>query len=349
MPTGGTGIAAQPPFSFPIVDSSGSINVARDGRVLFVVNDGDNTISSFRVRRSGLQLVDHVSSGGILPVSLTSTDHLLYVVNEESSNIYGFRYQPNGELSPLSGQGAGQALSHAFPNTVAAQIGFTPDERQLVVTERGLPEHTGVIDTFRVNAHGLAGPAQAHTGVGYVDPNPFGFAFDNAGHLLVSNPGWVNAPGDGPPPFCCIFDPTQFNGTTASYNLSSSGTLTLTSDVPSQGRGACWVVLSKNGRYAFVTNTLSDTIPDLFTGIGGVTRYAVARDGTLSYLGQVDTSPGAPGDEAVSPDGRFLYVLVPLDSPVAPHASHIDVYRFGAAEPRVATTDSPIPTFSGSG
>jgi hypothetical protein len=77
----------------------------------------------------------------------------------------------------------------------------------------------------------------------------------------------------------------------------------------------------------------------------------VASDGTLSYLGQVDTSPGAPGDEAVSPDGRFLYVLVPLDSPLAPHASHIDVYRIGAGGSltRVASTDSPIPTLSGLG
>jgi len=348
--TGGTGIAAQPPFSFPIVDSSGSINVARDGHVLFVVNDGDNTISSFLVTGSGLKLVDHVSSGGILPVSLTSTDRLLYVVNEESSNIYGFRYLPSGQLTPLPGQAAGgRALSSAFPNTVAAQISFTPDGHQLVVTERGLPKPSGVIDTFQVGSDGLAGPAQGHTGVGSVDPNPFGFAFDNAGHLLVSNAGFIVAPGDGPPPIPQVFDPLEFNGTSSSYNLSSSGTLTHTSDVPSNGRAACWLVVSKDGKYAFVTNTLSDTVADIFTGKGGVTRYAVASDGTLSYLGQVDTSPGNPGDEAVSPDGKFLYVLTP--TVFGPDTSHIDVYRIGAGGSltRVASPDSLPATISGLG
>jgi 6-phosphogluconolactonase (cycloisomerase 2 family) len=272
------------------------------------------------------------------------------VVNEKSANIYGFRYLPSGQLSPLPGQApGGRALSSPFPNTVAAQIGFTPDGRQLVVTERGLPKQSGVIDTFQVNADGLAGPAQAHTGVGYVDPNPFGFAFDNAGHLLVTSPGYVAAPGDGPPPIPQVFDPTQFNGTTASYNLSSSGTLTLTSNVPSRGRGACWVVVSKDGKYAFVTNTLSDTIPNIFTGKGGVTRYAVASDGTLSYLGQVDTSPGAPGDMAVSPDGQFLYVLTP--TVLGPDTSHIDVYRIGAGGSLtlVASPDSLRHSVSGLG
>jgi hypothetical protein len=46
--TGGRGIAATPPFGFPTVDGSGSVNLTADGRLLFVVNAGDNTVSSFR-------------------------------------------------------------------------------------------------------------------------------------------------------------------------------------------------------------------------------------------------------------------------------------------------------------
>src|SRR5438067_2186884 len=45
--TGGIGIASEPPFGFPIIDTSGSINLTPDGRLLFVVNAGDNTVSSF--------------------------------------------------------------------------------------------------------------------------------------------------------------------------------------------------------------------------------------------------------------------------------------------------------------
>jgi 6-phosphogluconolactonase (cycloisomerase 2 family) len=297
--------------------------------VVFVVNTGDNTISSFRATGHGLQLVDRVSSGGILPVSLTSHGHVLYVANEKSSNIYGFRFEPNGKLRPLAGQAAGgQPLSSLFPNTVTAQIGFSPDGRQLIVTERGLPKHTGVIDTFNVGPNGLAGPAHPNTGVGFVEPNPFGFDFDPAGHLLVSNAGFVLAPGDGPPPIPQVGDPTEFIGSTTSYNVSKSGAIIRTSNVLTGGRAACWLVVSKDGKYAFVTNTLSDTVANIFSGKGGVTTYAVASNGTLTYLGQVDTSPGNPGDEAVSQDGKYLYVLVPtVFGPDG--SSHIETYRIG--------------------
>ena len=53
-----------------------------------MVNAGDNTVSSFRVTASGLKLADRVSSGGVLPISLTSSGHLLYVLNELSGNIF---------------------------------------------------------------------------------------------------------------------------------------------------------------------------------------------------------------------------------------------------------------------
>lgn len=327
VPTGGIG-GATPPFSFPIVDSQGSINVASGGHLVFVVNAGDNTISSFRVTPSGLELAARVSSGGTLPVSLTSHGNVLYVANEISSNIYGFRFSSSGDLQPLAGQAAGgQPLSVAFPGTVTAQISFSPNGRQLVVTERGLPNPTGVIDTFNISGNGLAGPAQPNTGVGLVQPNPFGFDFDAAGHLLVSNAGLVLAPGNGPPPIPQVFDPNQFVGSATSYNVSSSGTIASTGDVLSGGRAACWLVVSKDGRYAFVTNTLSDTVPNIFSGIGGVTRYAVAPNGTMTYLGQVDTSPGNPGDEAISQDGKYLYVLVPTT--FGPDNSHIETYRIG--------------------
>jgi 6-phosphogluconolactonase (cycloisomerase 2 family) len=291
--------------------------------VVFVVNAGDNTISSLRVTPSGLELADRVSSGGNVPISLTSHGNVLYVANVESSNIYGFRISPSGDMQPLGGQ----PLSSAFPNTVTAQIGFTPSGRQLVVTERGLPNTTGVIDTFNISGNGLAGPAQPNTGVGLVQPNPFGFDFDAAGHLLVSNAGLVLAPGNGPPPIPQVFDPNQFVGSATSYNVSSSGAIASTGDVLSGGRAACWLVVSKDGRYAFVTNTLSDTVLNIFSGIGGVTRYAVAPNGTMTYLGQVDTSPGNPGDEAISQDGKYLFVLVPTT--FGPDDSHIETYRIG--------------------
>jgi hypothetical protein len=56
VPTGSPGLAAQPPFTFSIVDSSNSMALAGD--LLFVVNDGDNTITSLRATGNGLKRVD---------------------------------------------------------------------------------------------------------------------------------------------------------------------------------------------------------------------------------------------------------------------------------------------------
>src|SRR4051812_34130782 len=47
LSTHGKGTAEQPPLGLPIVDSQGSVNIEPDGDLVFVVNSGDNTISSF--------------------------------------------------------------------------------------------------------------------------------------------------------------------------------------------------------------------------------------------------------------------------------------------------------------
>ncbi|HET6871339.1 MAG TPA: beta-propeller fold lactonase family protein [Solirubrobacteraceae bacterium] len=354
VPTGGTGIAAQPPFTFPIVDSSGSMALAKNGRLLFVVNDGDNTITSFRTTDGGLRRVDRVSSGGVLPVSLTVHGNLLYVVNEESSNISGYYFSDDGRLFSIPG--SQQLLSPGFPSGtappnaggVAAQIGFSPDGHQLIVTLRGVPSTVGAIDTFAVNPNGSLTLEQADR-TASVDPNPFGFAFTPSGTLLVSNVGQVNgtfAYPAGSVPIPQILDPAQFTGSASSYSLSSTGALApVTTEVLSGGRGACWLVLSKDGKFAFVTNTLS-TAPILGppngigTGAGGLTTYRVGSDGSLTRLSQTDLGPGSPTDEAVSADGKFLYVSDP-NVPPPPATSHIDVFAINGNGSLTPITQGP--------
>jgi 6-phosphogluconolactonase (cycloisomerase 2 family) len=336
--TGGNGSAkaGQPPFGFPIVDSSGSTNLTPDGKVLFVVNSGDNSISSFRTTSAGPVLVSHVSSGGTLPISVTSSGNLVYVVNEESANIKGWTFDSSGHLTPIAG--STQSLSVPFnpgssPTGVAAAIGFSPNGRQLVVTIRGLPAPNGTIDVFSVDWHGAAGPAVGHQSP---TPNPFGFSFAGQNNLLVSDAGFVATPSGtatdpgGSPPL--PQDPSQFFGSAASFKLSPSGGLTFKGDFPDGGRAACWLVVSKDGRYAFASNTLASPAGSpagIGSGKGAISTFAISPHGRLTLLGQTDASPGGfPGDEAVSSDGKFLYVLNPAII-FAPKPSHIDVYRIG--------------------
>ena len=314
--TGGVGAASTPPFGFPIVDSQGSIELTKNGRLLFAVNAGDDTISSFRVRRhGGLTLVDREESGGDLPVSLDSRGHLLYVVNSLSGNISGFRFKPNGQMTPLAG--STESLSTAGPGGVPAQIGFARRPfGVLTVTLRG----TQTIDTFKLGKNGTPGPAIANAST---DMNPFGFEYRRGGQLIMSNAGEAGDP----------MDPTKFLGRASSYKLARSGALTPIDSISVDGqRATCWVVITSNQRYAFMTNTLSQS----------VSRFRISRDGHLTLLGHVATGPGFASDEALSRGSRYLYVLLPS---IMGGMSHIDIYRVGpgGSLTHLGATPSDLP------
>jgi 6-phosphogluconolactonase len=350
VPTGGKGLAAQPPFGFPITDSQGALNLTDGGRLLFAVNAGDNTISAFQVTGHGLRLVNRVASGGTEPISLTSSGDVLYVLNENSGNIAGFRFSWWGGLWPIPG--SSQPLSTPGPSAISAQIGFSPDGRLLTVSERcysggcaGQPK--GVLDTFVVDRFGRAGAAHQHPSN---DDGPFGFAYASPSKLIVSNTGAIQHGTNPPDPG----DPTLFIGTTSSYSVDRFGNLAPNGGpVAAGGRGSCWVVLTGDGRYAFVTNSLSTFPPG--NGVGGVSRYAVSHNGTLTLLGQTDVSgdpvtPGTafPTDEVLSSDSRYLYVVSPTLAmgPANNATSHIDVYRVGSggALTHIQTTPATLAT-----
>ena len=64
---------------------------------------------------------------------------------------------------------------------------------------------------------------------------------------------------------------------------------------------ACWVVVTPDGRHAYVTNT----------GSGTISRYAVQRrTGQITLAQGIAATAGAgPIDAAIGADGRRLFVL----------------------------------------
>jgi 6-phosphogluconolactonase (cycloisomerase 2 family) len=326
--TGGKGIASQPPFGFPIVDSSGSINLTANGKLLFVVNAGSNNVTSFRVTSSGLHKVSVASTHGKLPISLASSGNLLYVVNEISKNIYGWTFTSNGVLHPISGSNRNlTAVTPAGKKDkvgVAAGIGFTSDGKVVAVTQRGLPRHYGEINTFVVGKNGAVGPAQAFATKGV--ENPFGFSAWSK-YLLVSNAGFVATPSGAMPNPA---DFTQFTGTVATYKVSDTGKVKFVSNASSGGRAACWLIVTKNGKTAITTNTLSSGTPPTggpTSGTGSVASMSIAPNGKLTLLKQANASPGFPGDPALSHDDKYIYVDDP--SIIVPGGGHIEAYKLG--------------------
>jgi 6-phosphogluconolactonase len=254
----------------------GSIATSGDGRFLFAVDAGSNEISSFRVDGDELQLIDRVASGGMQPVSLTVRRDLLFVLNEGSSSISGFRVGRNGKLrairnsmAPLSGSGVGPA-----------QISFDGSGRVLVVTEKA----TNNIDTYAV-ANGIPTGPTVHASSGMT---PFGFAFARKSETMVVSEAFGGAAGAG---------------AASSYSLAPPAGLTpISVSVPDQNTAPCWVVITRNGALAFTSNTASATI----------SAYAIDAQGnlTLTTPDGISAHTGmGPTDLALGPGDRFLFVL----------------------------------------
>ncbi len=156
--------------------TQGEVILAGGGNWLLAVNAGSNDISAFRLRDDGrLTLTDREGAGGTDPVSLTAYDSLVYVLDAGGAgNIAGFRLD-DGNLHHVGG--SVQALSGSATNP--AEVAFSTNGRFLVVTERA----TNLIDTYSVDQAGRAGGLKTTASSG---PVPYGFAFDDRNHPIVS-------------------------------------------------------------------------------------------------------------------------------------------------------------------
>jgi 6-phosphogluconolactonase (cycloisomerase 2 family) len=270
--TGGTGAGAG-------LGSQGAVVLTDNGRWLLVVNAGSNDVSVFRVRAGGLERTDVEPSGGVFPVSIATDGELVYVLNAGgTNNVSGFRLHNDGDLVPIAASTRGLSGASVGP----AQASFTPDRRALVVTEKG----TNLITTFAVARNGLL---SNRTSTPSETATPFGFAFDNRGHLIVSEAAG-GAPGAS---------------AVSSYAVRRNGGLeTITPSVATTQTAACWVLMTQNGRIAYTTNT----------GSGSVSAFEVSTGGSVALLHAVAANTGAgstPIDMALSRNGRFVFVLAP--------------------------------------
>src|SRR5215207_9092922 len=140
-----------------------------------------------------------------------------------------------------------------------------------------------LIDTYTVEKDGLASGPTAHTSSGVT---PFGFAFTQQNALIVSE----------------AFGGAALASAVSSYDVSNGGLDVISASVPTGQTAACWIAISKNGKFAYSTNA----------GSSSVSAYRVGTDGSLSLIdgaaGITGTS-GSPIDAGVSNNGQYLYVL----------------------------------------
>jgi 6-phosphogluconolactonase (cycloisomerase 2 family) len=158
-------------------------------------------------------------------------------------------------------------------NTNAAQIGISPDGHWIMVTERGIDQ----IDVIPLSDDQTPGALHKVASAGH---GPFGFAFSDALRLYIAE---------------------SVHGSTSAYDLDLDGSLSVLASALSTGQGAtCWLAISPDNKWVYVTNTSSRSI----------SSYRVADDGGLSLTASIaTTTAGPPIDVVVDTTGEHLSVV----------------------------------------
>jgi hypothetical protein len=321
--TGGQGSGPSARFAGDGLGAAHSVQLSQDLQWLFVTNAGTNNVSVFRVRNDGLQLTDIEPTGGptAFPNSVTQWGDLVYVLNSANEgSITGFRFDPNhGKLLAIPNSTRVLNANQTYPPDTLfnpAEVSFTPDGSHLVVTIKDAsnliqgvsPTGPGRVLVFGVRYDGTPSQSYRQTNLNNGNPNqgygPFGFSFDLRGHLLIA----LFTGGTVPPGATA---PTAAAG---SYRIDGGNRLAgISPDVPDYQFDTCW--LENNGTYAFTANYTSASI----------SSFAIGMNGSLTLLNEAAGVPDptsnvqgpTPLDIRVSPDGQFVYDVLPGSGHVA--------------------------------
>jgi len=277
--TRGTGIGTD-------LDTQDGLLLSSDHRFLYAVNAGSDNITVFSVAGTELTFLQKVYAGDV-PNSLTIHGNLLYVLDGSvaGNGIRGFTVADNGTLT---------RLPHSFrllssPIAVPGEVQFSPDGRFLLVTHKTtnvLLPPKNAIDVFRVGDNGLASALPKR------EPShglrPFSLAFREDGKLLVVE----------------SFNAADNRSAVTSYDMTSGGALdVITGSIRNGQTDSCWIVITDDGRHAFVANFGSGTISSYRVGSAGQIRLI---EGRAAFLG----ADSQPVDLALSADNRYLYLLL---------------------------------------
>ena len=286
--------------------SQGAVTLSEDHEWLFAVNAGSNTVSSFKVGHDGsISLAHTENSYGKMPVSVSLHDNLLYVLNFGSDNIHGFRVGSDGSLTHI--EGSTKPLSGT--SVVAPQIAFTPSGNWLIITEKA----TNRISSFKVKGDGSVASDVVTASTGQT---PFGFDFGRDDVMVVSNAAGGAAGA----------------GSATSYRISANGAPHAVNGAIANGQGApCWVATTKFGRFAFVSNTGSNSISSYYIAPGG---YLLLVDKAAA------PTDNMPTDIVVAKNNYHVFALTS-------HSGTIGEYHrkfFGGLERTGSVSGLPVPT-----
>ena len=301
--TGGTGFANTQGLLGPD-DADKQVIASPDGKFLFAVNQGSNSVAVFRIHQDGSLSLIHgapFNSGGTQPVSLTIDGGRLYVTNR-SDEIQGqagtvpptisvFNIDEDGSLDPVKSA------------TVTLPQGLSPSQL--------LPSLDGKVlfaDAFTPPP--LLNVANSNA----IIP----FTVGKNGKLTAGTP--IASPATPPLLLGLAQHPTQkiiYAGLTGAseigvFTYDSSGTLTLASTVPVQGTAPCWTIVSANGQtlYSIDTATNSVGVFSLADALHPKQIQEFALGGPQNIANDPSAAKQVADFEfALDPSGKSLYVI----------------------------------------
>ena len=274
FPTGGRGSGG----TTDPLQSQGSLTLSHNHSLLFAINSGSGTISSFYLLGGFPVLVDQEPTGGSEPVAVAEFNDTVYVLNAGGNGaIVAFHTDNLGRLHQIRNSTVHLTATHSG----GSSISVSPDGRKLVVIEK-VPNN---IDTFPIQPDGTLGPVVINHSV---TSGVFAAVFTPIGKLIVSE----NQPGG-----------TDISSI-SSYTINADGTITaISQSIPTLGDGNCWNVITPDGKYVYVDNSATATVAGFSVGVNGVLTPIAGTILSSNPAGATNL------DISVSGDGKFIYTI----------------------------------------
>lgn len=261
--SGGKGLGSR-------LGSQGGVSVSNDGKWLFAVNGGSNTISSFSIGQQGITLVSTVSTNGVKPVSVSCHNNVVAVVNAgDNGNLALFNLSQKGVLSEIKGAVKSLGTSPSVP----AQVSFTNDGTMLIITLK----QANKIVAYKIDAAGILGSFfEINSNIAV----PFGFAIGSKNQIFVSEPG---------------------SNAVSVYTIGNSGFNKVGDPFFPDQQGPCWVTALANGKYFYVANAGTNNISGF--QVNSDNTYTQLNNGIVAESGLRTI------DIVSSPNSKFVYSL----------------------------------------
>lgn len=312
--TGGTG-EGNPSEGLGPDDSDKEVVASPDGRWLFAVNQGSNSIATFRIHHDGrLSLIGAFDSGGTQPVSLGLAGNRLYVTNRGDA-LTGQTATVAGNYTAFNISAGGKLT--AVPNsTITLTLGLSPS--QTLVS----PDGRFVFgDNFAIPNN----PNPSATLGNTIDP--FQIATDGTLHAAPGGPVGASATAPFPTLLGLAAHPNQriiygslvAGSEVAVFTYDSHGSVTFVRTVADNGAGPCWVTVSADGKHMYVANTGSNSI-EVYS-LSDPLNPKLVQDFKPNIPSS--TAPVGTFEFALDPSGRYLEVITQATSQSNPQGNAV--------------------------